>query len=68
MMPTVAVYFFSKVSQYRKYKNTFHDQQIDQYIHTRDIFTKIRFIWRNWIIVILHNNEMKYCFSSLDYE
>ena len=37
------MYFFQNVTIQEingKYKNTFHEQQIDQYIHTHDIFTK----------------------------
>ena len=44
IVPTIVVYFFLNVTTQEihtnKYKTTFHSQQIDQYIHSCDIFTK----------------------------
>ena len=44
IVPTIVVGFFQSVKiqeiHANKYKNTFHEQQIDQYIHSHDIFTK----------------------------
>ena len=53
-----------------KYKNTFHSQneKIDQYIQSRDIFTKKLGSYEKsgGFSVILHNNSMKHCFITLD--
>ena len=54
--------------QAKKYKNTFHEQLIDQYKHCCNSFLQTnRFIFRNRIFVILHNNNsIEHCFTSLD--
>ena len=67
IVPTVVVYFFS-VSQYRKYTQTnvrIHSFTKNWPIHTLSqyLYTKNRFIWRNRIFVLLHNNLTKH--SSL---
>ena len=72
IVPTV-VYFFQSVTiqeiHTKKYKNTsfFNNKLTNTY--TLAIFLqKIGFIWRNQIFVILHNNSLKHCFTSLDQE
>ena len=67
IVPTVVVYFFS-VSQYRNYTQTnvrIHSFTKNWPIHTLSqyLYTKNRFIWRNRIFVLLHNNLTKH--SSL---
>ena len=42
IVPTVVVQFLQSVTiqeiHTNKYKNTFHSQQIDQYMHSRNVF------------------------------
>ena len=67
------VYFFQSGTiqemQAKKYKNTFHEQLIDQNKHSRNSFfyKKIgSYSEIESIFVILHNNSIEHCFTSLD--